>query len=213
MQFSSHSDISSYLQHNLDPIISLGKKLTHNCLTLLRNINEYLIFDWGWQRLLLRLSTSDTGVRVGLQVPILQLAWQLGYLAGSSRLLGTVYSSQEPSHLHGWRRDCASQSGLQSWMHCITMAAHLVYNFSMFMFYFYFSIFKFQLLILFGWPSLSPVNSWNSQCTPEPYPYDSDHTRTPSPIPFPSTCLTTCPMPVPITANLGTPTSNTNCQC
>ena len=28
-------------------IISLGKKLTHNCLSRLRSINEYLIFDWG----------------------------------------------------------------------------------------------------------------------------------------------------------------------
>ena len=28
-------------------IISLGKKLTHNCLSRLGSINEYLIIDWG----------------------------------------------------------------------------------------------------------------------------------------------------------------------
>ena len=27
-------------------IISLGKKLTHNCLSQLRNINEYLVLRW-----------------------------------------------------------------------------------------------------------------------------------------------------------------------
>ena len=31
-------------------VISLGKKFTHNCLSRLRNINEYLVFDWGWTR-------------------------------------------------------------------------------------------------------------------------------------------------------------------
>ena len=31
-------------------VISLGKKFTHNCLSRLRSINEYLVFDWGWTR-------------------------------------------------------------------------------------------------------------------------------------------------------------------
>jgi hypothetical protein len=38
--------------HELIPVeefrvISLGKKLTHTCLSGLRSINEYLVFDWG----------------------------------------------------------------------------------------------------------------------------------------------------------------------
>ena len=28
-------------------IISLSKKLTHNCFSRLRSINEYLVIDWG----------------------------------------------------------------------------------------------------------------------------------------------------------------------
>ena len=28
-------------------IISLSKKLTHNCFSQLRSINEYLVIDWG----------------------------------------------------------------------------------------------------------------------------------------------------------------------
>ena len=28
-------------------IISLSKKLTHNCFSLLRSINEYMVIDWG----------------------------------------------------------------------------------------------------------------------------------------------------------------------
>ena len=31
-------------------VISLGKKFTHNCLSQLRSINEYFVFDWGWTR-------------------------------------------------------------------------------------------------------------------------------------------------------------------
>ena len=58
-------------------IISLGKKkLTHNCLTRLGSINEYLVFDWGGKGLQLRQSPSATGVRVGLRVPTPQLASQ-----------------------------------------------------------------------------------------------------------------------------------------
>ena len=29
-------------------VISLGKKLTHNCLSRLKSVDEYLVFDWGW---------------------------------------------------------------------------------------------------------------------------------------------------------------------
>ena len=31
-------------------VISLGKKFTHNCLSRLRSIIEYLVFDWWWTR-------------------------------------------------------------------------------------------------------------------------------------------------------------------
>ena len=34
------------LQMSTD-VISLGKKFTHNCLSQLRSILEYLVFDWG----------------------------------------------------------------------------------------------------------------------------------------------------------------------
>ena len=57
-------------------IISLGKKLTHNCLSRLRSINEYLVFDWGGKGLRLRQSPSATEVRVELRMPTPQLASQ-----------------------------------------------------------------------------------------------------------------------------------------
>ena len=31
-------------------VISLGEKFTHNCLSRLRSLNEYLVFYWGWTR-------------------------------------------------------------------------------------------------------------------------------------------------------------------
>ena len=37
------------LQTSTD-VISLGKKFTHNCLSRLSSINEYLVIDWGWTR-------------------------------------------------------------------------------------------------------------------------------------------------------------------
>ena len=37
-------------------IIFLGKKPTHNCLSRLRSINEYLVIDWGGKGLQLRQS-------------------------------------------------------------------------------------------------------------------------------------------------------------
>ena len=57
-------------------IISLGKKLTHNCLSRLRSINEYLVSDWSGKGLRLQQSPSATGVRMGLWVPTPQLALQ-----------------------------------------------------------------------------------------------------------------------------------------
>ena len=42
-------------------IISLGKKLTHNCLSRLRSINEYLVFDWGGKDLRLRAPGQAPG--------------------------------------------------------------------------------------------------------------------------------------------------------
>ena len=57
-------------------IISLGKKLTHSCLSRLRSINEYLVFDQGGKGLRLRQIPSATGVQVGLRVPTPWLALQ-----------------------------------------------------------------------------------------------------------------------------------------
>ena len=48
-------------------VISLGKKFTHNCLSRLRSINEYLVFDWGWTRWMgWQNSTQYIRVRVAL---------------------------------------------------------------------------------------------------------------------------------------------------
>ena len=41
-------------------VISLGKKFTHNCLSRLRSINEYLVFGWGWIRPLVEHHTVYT---------------------------------------------------------------------------------------------------------------------------------------------------------
>ena len=57
-------------------IIFLGKKLTHNCLSRLGSINEYLVIDWDGKDLRLRQSPSATGVRVRLRVSTPQLASQ-----------------------------------------------------------------------------------------------------------------------------------------
>ena len=92
-------------------IISLGKKLTHNCLSRLRSINEYLAFDWGGKGLLLRQSPSATGVRMGLLVPTPQLALQSVLLQASGQAPGdclarpiasTWCTGTQPS---GWGHD------------------------------------------------------------------------------------------------------------
>ena len=70
---SSHSD--GEVWHNF-----LGQKLTHNCLSRLRSINEYLVIDWCGKGFRLRQSPSATGVRVGLRVPKPQLASHLARL-------------------------------------------------------------------------------------------------------------------------------------
>ena len=58
-------------------IIFLGKKLTHNCVSRLRSINEYLlVFDWGGKGLRLQQSPIATGVRVELWVPTPRLVLQ-----------------------------------------------------------------------------------------------------------------------------------------
>ena len=64
-------------------IISLCKKLTHNCLSRLRSINEYLVIDWGdLQRPLNSKKLVSHRVRLGfLQV------------TGSRKLLSTADSS------------------------------------------------------------------------------------------------------------------------
>ena len=89
-------------------IISLGKKLTHNCLSRLRSINEYLVIDWGGKGLRLRQSPSATGVRVGLRVPTPQLASQSLRLRAPGQAPGDCLarpiapaSAREPSHLVG----------------------------------------------------------------------------------------------------------------
>ena len=49
-------------------IISLHKKFTHNCLSRLRSINVYLVFDWGWTRpLALQNNMQYIRVRVHLR--------------------------------------------------------------------------------------------------------------------------------------------------
>ena len=48
--------------------ISLRKKFTHNCLSRLRSINEYLVFDWVWTRpLAWQNNTQYIRVRVHLR--------------------------------------------------------------------------------------------------------------------------------------------------
>ena len=69
-------------------IISLSKKLAHNCLSQLRSINEYLVFDWGGKGLRLRQSPSATGVLMGLRVPTPQLASQLVFLRAPGQAPG-----------------------------------------------------------------------------------------------------------------------------
>ena len=76
-------------------IISLAKKLIHNCLSRLRSINEYLVFDWSGKGLRLRQSPSATGVgnsgahtTVGVAVGAPASTWP-----GSRRLLTMAHSS------------------------------------------------------------------------------------------------------------------------
>ena len=76
-------------------IISLAKKLIHNCLSRLRSINEYLVFHWSGKGLRLRQSPSATGVgnsgahtTVGVAVGAPVSTWP-----GSRRLLTMAHSS------------------------------------------------------------------------------------------------------------------------
>ena len=68
--------------------ISLGNKLTHNYLSHLRSLDEYLVFDRGGKDPRLQQSTSATGVRVGLRVPSPQLASQSRLLRVTGQVPG-----------------------------------------------------------------------------------------------------------------------------